>query len=350
MFLFVLLTFFPAESIKLKQDWSVRFCSDCKLTPSITHNIPPVLFDSLVIQAGFGGIKAFYQKQGKEAWSYKVQGGVSSPVAQKNTSLYFGGKDGFIHALEAQDGKLKWKFFTGSENISQPVLDQDKLYVFSASQKVYALSQKTGKLIWMHAGSSLSRSFFTKGEYRPALGPFLYVGFYDGSLRALDKKTGRVKWERKGSVPLIHPLLQRGRCLLVPELAKRLLCLNPYTSQVIWKSKGGGSEILPKGSVLFQSDTQGSLYALSQKTGRIKWTFQKNKDWPVRPSIYKQHLFYGLHQTPSIYVISSQTGKWVSSYTFGKGLAAPVTIDHKNKKVYFFSVDSYLHKARIEQL
>ena len=324
---------------------------DCRLKARLSTGISPVLFGDTVIQGdGFDGVKAFDRKRGKRLWKYLVKSGISSPITLFNNHIYFGGADGFIHAVHAESGKPVWKFFTGSENLIEPLVRKDQVYVLTASQKIYLLSRKTGELTWIYAGPSLSRDFFVRGNYRPALDKLLYVGFHEGTLIALHPRTGKVKWKKKRfpEHAFSQPLSRDGVCLLTPVFNLGLFCINPRNGKLIWRTKGGASQVVFSGDSLYQADKQGSLYSMDRRQGSIKWKFKKS-GLPLAPTVYKNLLLYGLKSDSKIYSINSKTGKQVSAYRFGRGLSARITVDSKKDEAYFYSVDSYLHKVRIEQ-
>ena len=79
--------------------------------------------DDLVVQGNLiNGVKAYNKHHGKLLWDVKFKPGVASPLVLHKGSLYFGGADGFFYCLDLETGQLNWKFFTGSENSSPPLI------------------------------------------------------------------------------------------------------------------------------------------------------------------------------------------------------------------------------------
>ena len=330
--------------------WTVRAGISSNLRLRLFHNTSPALFGELVIQGnGWDGIQAFKRKNGKQVWSYEIKGGVSSPLMIHAGVIYFGSADGFVYAVTAKTGRRLWKFFTGSENTGAPVVRKGKVYFISAGQKIYALSAETGKLLWLYSGPALSGDFFIRGAYRPEIsGNTLYGGFYEGTVVALNRKTGQLKWRvRPVSSPLKAPargLFLQDRCLLAPLFGEGLFCLNPQTGKTRWKSVGGGTRPVIKGTTLYQGNESG-VYSLRRFDGKVNWSVKAKN--PLTPALYKNILLYGLSSKGRLYAVSSQTGKAIFSFPFGRGLASPLTVDQKSGEAYFFSVDGYLHKIRL---
>ncbi|MCY4513494.1 MAG: PQQ-binding-like beta-propeller repeat protein [Bdellovibrionales bacterium] len=341
------------KSTAIRSLWTVKAgVSSSSLRTRLFHNTSPVFAGEFVIQGnGWDGIQAFEKKSGKQVWVYKIKGGVSSPVTVSGDKIYFGGADGFVYALKAKTGQMVWRFFTGSENMGAPVVQGKGVYFVSSSQKIYALSEKNGKLLWLYAGPALSGDFFIRGSYRPAVSKhILYGGFYEGSLVALYIKNGRLKWKRKPVSALSsNPALSRGLflegpCLLAPVFGEGLFCLNPKTGRTLWKGAGGETNPVTKGTHLYQGDKE-KLYSLRKFDGKINWSVKAKAS--VTPSLYKNVLLYGLSSNGKIYAVDFNTGKLILTFPFGRGLSAPITVDHEAGEAYFFTVDGHLHKVQL---
>ena len=109
-------------------------------------------------------------KTGAELWSYYAEGPVRfAPVGHQNR-VYFSSDDGYLYCVNAEDGKLLWKF-SGAPNSQHvignrrlisawparggPVLRDGRVY-FAASiwpfmgTFIYALDAETGKIVWLN--------------------------------------------------------------------------------------------------------------------------------------------------------------------------------------------------------
>ena len=354
IFFILLFPFFSFSEFKEKKTspdfhplWSVK--TETPLKPRLTTHISPALAGDLVIQGnGWAGIKALKRKNGRLVWSRQINGGVSSPVEAFDGKVFFGAGDGFFYSLDSATGKMIWRFFTGSENIGAPVIDGKRVYFMSAGQKIYALSLKTGQAVWLYSGPFLSLDMFVRGTGRPALSrQTLYVGFYDGSLMALNKKNGKRRWRTalKGNVS--RAMGVSGRCLLVPVFNKGVFCLSKTTGKIRWKAPGGAVDPVIRKGKLYQGDSQ-RLYSLEKFNGKIHWKTDQTYGVALTPAFYKNTLLYGSPSDGQIHAVSLGTGERMSSFYFGRGLSAPVTVDQKSGEIYFFSIDGYVHKARLE--
>ena len=239
-----------------------------------------------------------------------------------------------------------WKFFTGSENIGSPLIHKNKIYWTANNQKLYALSLE-GSLLWVYIGASLTRDIILRGRPRPAIyRNFIYMGFYDGTLVALNKNNGKLKWKKSlsSTQSIYGNLFVEKSCLLASVFNTSLFCLNLWNGKVRWKTKAN-QFIFPKGS-LFYKVSRSSISAV-KKTNRKKMWNLGLKSYPAFLSVYKNYLIYGSLTDGRIYTVNKLTGQRLSSFKFGKGLAAPITVDNQTGDLYFLSVDAYLHKIRL---
>lgn len=102
-----------------------------------------------------------------------------SSAALANGIVVLGGRDKFVHALDARTGKALWTFTTRARVDSSPAIASGRVYVGSGDGKLYVLDMKTGtKISEFEAGAPLSAS--------PAIANgYLVIGSQDGVLYAL---------------------------------------------------------------------------------------------------------------------------------------------------------------------
>ena len=73
--------------------------------------------------------------------------------------IVIGGRDKFVHCLDARTGKAIWTFATGARVDSSPAIAGNRVYVGSNDGRFYVLDLATGKKIWVFdTGSPLSAS------------------------------------------------------------------------------------------------------------------------------------------------------------------------------------------------
>ena len=84
----------------------------------------------------------------KTKWEFKTSKPIfSSPVISENT-VYFGGTDSVLHAVNIESGKEEWRFKTNGEIRSNVCIDGDFIYLNGGDGTINKLEKLTGKTIW----------------------------------------------------------------------------------------------------------------------------------------------------------------------------------------------------------
>jgi len=148
--------------------------------------------------------------------------------------------------------KLKWAFgFPGARTAyGQPNVVGGRVYVGSNDGTIYAIDARTGCLYWMYRAKSMVRSGVVVGPDKRA-----YVGDLDANLYALDSETGKLIWQKKADD---QPF---ARITGTPKLYNGRLYV-PIASQ---EENAGANPIYPC------CKFRGNLVAMDAKTGAVIW-------------------------------------------------------------------------------
>jgi outer membrane protein assembly factor BamB len=131
----------------------------------------------------------------------------TAPVAVGDLVLW-AGSDGVVRAAGTDDGREKWKAYTGGEIRIPPTVAAGRALVGSGDGRVYAFDAAAGRLLWRFRAAPVERRIPVYGRLLstwPAASGVLveegtaYVAAglvnYDGTyVYALDPATGNVKW------------------------------------------------------------------------------------------------------------------------------------------------------------
>ena len=265
---------------------------------------------------------------------------VSSPVIQDKT-LYFGGDDGNVYAVDAETGRQIWKRATGGPVSSTPAVANGIVYVGSYDGKFYALDAHTGALKWKFATDG-ERRFEAKGLHgmqpknqtiADAFDIFLsspviaqntvYFGSGDGNLYALDAATGDLRWKFKtGDVVHASPAFANG-VVFFGSWDSYFYAVDAKTGKEKWRFHGG-EDPLVHNQVGFQSSPavvdgviytgcrDAQLYALDAATGKEKWRFDNALSWVITsPAVVNGKVFFATSDSALYHVVDAATGKSV---------------------------------------
>jgi outer membrane protein assembly factor BamB len=132
----------------------------------------------------------------------------TAPTAAGGT-VFVGGADGIVRALDAATGKPRWTAYTGGAVRYPPSIAAGRALVGSGDGWAYAFEAATGRLLWRFRASPLERKIPVYGAlldtWPVASGvladggtAYLAAGInnFDGThVYALDAATGAIKWQ-----------------------------------------------------------------------------------------------------------------------------------------------------------
>jgi eukaryotic-like serine/threonine-protein kinase len=172
-----------------KQKWEVK---------SMNGRSNPCVYGNTFIANSFGAIEAYDESTGTKKWSFSIDGGnesVSSPTESEGV-IYVGSNSSYAYAINATDGKLKWKFKTTGNIDSSPFVDGNFVYFYSKDSYLYALDKNTGVEKWkFQIGKPADYSSFFKDSSPLVVNGILYLQGRDKKAYALNSTTGIKIWE-----------------------------------------------------------------------------------------------------------------------------------------------------------
>lgn len=253
-----------AKTGKLLWDHEI-FVQDGKSAPKIhsknSHASPTPLVDSNRVFVHFGHQgTACLDLDGKVLWSTRelsyapVHGNGCTPILVDGGLIFScdGGKDPFVAALEADTGKLKWKFNRPGEPKKTFAFCTPAVIHVNGKQQVIsvgagivnALDPATGEDIWhvKHEGYSvIPKPVFGNG--------LVYISTsYDSAVVLAIRPDGRgdvsethVEWTLKKGAPHTPSLLLLGRDLYMVADKGVATCVDAFTGEQHWQERIGGN-------------------------------------------------------------------------------------------------------------
>lgn len=163
---------------------------------------PVVAGDRVYAGSGDGHLYALDRLTGERIWMFDAHSAIHSSPAVENGLVFFATRDGALVAVDAVSGKQRWRVATGADQplpwghetgdyyIASPVLAGNGIVLFGAGDgSVRALDEKSGKSIWRADLGERIRS-------TPAISDGLvFVGTVEGRLHALALKDGAPRWK-----------------------------------------------------------------------------------------------------------------------------------------------------------
>ena len=180
----------------------------------------PAVADGRVYVGSYDGrIYCFDLATGAERWRYDTEGvklesasfgfdrrSIQSSPAVSGGVVYVGARDGFLYAIDAADGHLRWRYdHKVSWVITSPAVSDGVVYAGSSDGRFAQALDTTGKELWRFTADAIVWS-------SPSVaGDVVYFGDGVGRLHAVDRATGSERWVfRTGSAIYSSPAVTRG--------------------------------------------------------------------------------------------------------------------------------------------
>ncbi len=261
-------------------------------------------------------------------WRFKTHGKVRSSPAVVEGTVLFGSEDGHLYCLNAADGALRWKFFTGGDLSSSPAVAGGAVFFTGGDGQIYALDLESGKPLWVAKTGEARPWLYAKGKNQtwdywlpsPVIAEgVLYTGALDGRVRAMDPKTGAVKWQFDTAGTIRSTPAVSAGILYIGDMNGRLHALEAATGTEKWYTEtttaglpNGEIQSSPAvaGGTVFFGARDGYLHAVDAATGQEKWKFSHNGSWVnTSPAVDGGAVFGGSSDGRFVQAIDAQTGK-----------------------------------------
>lgn len=274
------------DALTGKRKWLFETLQETPVKDMKREPSAPVLGDSVIFLTAWPYLRsdtphksflyAVAPESGTTMWVTTLDGtDITAPVAAKG--LVFVAIGPSMYAINAVDGKVRWKLGEGKVLGTPRLLVADNIIYFSTDKSLLAAELETGRQLWSYSADDIQGDLKADDQH-------LYVITHKGSfarpkdtLHALALMTGQERWSQELS-GVYSVLVHDG---VVYAGGNYLHAIDAATGKKIWSFKGTGRESAPvisDGRIFLASPTvdyfgtskvdQGYLYALDAKTGK----------------------------------------------------------------------------------
>jgi len=274
-------------------------------------------------------------------WTTRLGGQIYASPVVDNDIAYIGTTSGSLYAVDLADGRVRWGSALGYPIHATALVTDDAIFVSSDGGYLHRLDRDTGREQWRssiqdarssrEAPQPNSSAWEWQGP-RPLLANgVLYIGGNDGSVHALDMRSGASRWKRQLPGRIQHgPTGDDQHVYLVTE-SGLLQALNARTGNPAWQyrmtTRPGAAPVVHRGRV-FCNDRSGQLHAVSARNGQALWQTQFWTSWiESEPSFDGNTLYIGSSDLRKVSAIDIISGRvlWrtdVGGWSWGTPLIA----------------------------
>jgi outer membrane protein assembly factor BamB len=299
-------------------------------------------------------------------WSFKTGFAIKSSPVIGLGKVYIGSNDGFIYALDFEDGSLIWKFNTEDDIEASPLLVDSSLFFGSVGGDFYALNALSGEMIWkFETGGQIFGSanwIYSPGEKRKRI----LVGSYDNLMYCFESTSGKLVWTYEteyyingapstdgknvvfgGCDEIVHIISAEdgkkvgeveagsyiaGSAAIADNRAylghygDKLICIDLRSKNILWEygdKKGGAFFSSPavNDKYVIIGSRDRALHCVKKTNGDGVWKFRTRNDIDSSPVICGDRVVVGSNDG-RIYIIDIKDGSEIWSYEIGEAISS----------------------------
>lgn len=211
--------------------------------------------------------------------SAKISGGLTAAYEK----VFFGTEDGNVYALDAKTGEIAWQSEVKGEVIAAPAVDEGMVLVNTGSGTLFALDASSGEQKWKYESDVPALSL--RGISAPiASNGGAIVGTAAGKLVVNILANGQTAWEQTIGAPSGATELDRivdvdakplilGGIIYAISFEGTLAAVELRTGRIIWKREYKSYRSLSSsGNRLFVVDANSHIYSLDARNGVEQWS------------------------------------------------------------------------------
>lgn len=197
-----------------------------------SESSPLVVGERIFITTFAGEVLCLNKRSGTIEWEFsmarKHRVAIHSSPASDSAAVIFGADDGTVIALEAANGKERWRTEAGGAVFGTPSVSNGAVFFGSLDSSMYCVDLSDGRTRWSRRLEGRLYSGQAVGSGR------VFVGTTGGFFYALDERTGEILWSRDslGAMSTAPLLTSTGVC--VGTLNKEIFVFDGESGRTTW--------------------------------------------------------------------------------------------------------------------
>ena len=275
-------------------------------------------------------------------WTFDAGSPLWAGATFADETVYAGGQDGQLHALDAHTGRKRWSFQAGGPIRTRPTVAGAELYFQADDGLLYKLATASGEERWRVrvVEKPIERLPFDNPKSRydrfgsdvTVAGGRLFLGTHDGRVVALDPARGEKAWEfASGDSVLAAPAVEGDR-LVFGSFDGCVYALEAATGKLVWKRDTRGPVVSTPalvGDRVVVGNRSYDLLGLEAGTGEPAWTRYIWFSWVESSAAVRDGIVYvGSSDGAAVYAFDARTGerRWKTD-VYGWAWGQPAVTD-----------------------
>lgn len=271
------------DPMDVERLWSVRIGGGGE---NLDLQLRPSTDGSRVFAAAHGGeVMAVDARTGERLWDTDLDLPLASGPGYGDERLAVGSNDGDLAVLSARDGTLLWQKNLGAEVLATPLIVGGLVVVRTVDGRLIALDVEDSIERWTVRREVPPLSL--RGNAAPAYGDERVVaGFDDGTVMAVELRTGNVLWDVSFLPPGGRTVIDRladidadirivGDGVYVLGYHSKVAMLSLTTGQVVWDVDLSAYQRPGLDwSRIYITDYEGGIRCIDRSNGASRWVQQ----------------------------------------------------------------------------
>lgn len=224
----------------------------------------------------------------KKGWFKAQTKAIAGGIGYENGVIVAASGFGEIIGIDANDGKILWRYATEAPVHSSPLVANGRAYAVSVTSQLYAIDAKTGELVWTQSGLTENARVLSSSS-SVIQGDTLITPFSSGEVVASLTANGRRLWNESlsrvtggNSLAAIndiagHPVINEGVVYAVSQ-SGLLAAIDLRSGVKTWdKSISSIQSPWVAGAYVYVVSVDAELYCLEKASGKIVWMTQLDK-------------------------------------------------------------------------
>ncbi|MBT0585740.1 outer membrane protein assembly factor BamB [Alteromonas oceanisediminis] len=216
-------------------------------------------------------------------WTSGISAKISGGMTVVADTAYLGTEDGLVYALNAETGETKWQTDVRGEVLSAPAVDSGIVVINTGAGSLLGLSAADGQELWRYDTEVPPLSL--RGISNPvATNGGAIVGTPTGKLQVNILESGLVAWEQVIATPSGATELERivdidsqpivfGGTVYTISYDGTLAAVELRSGRVVWKREYASYQsVALVGNALFVVDNGSNVYAIDRRNGVELWS------------------------------------------------------------------------------